>query len=87
MHHLCRCVAADDLKLLSTADKLLNVDSSVLLRAAAALLGGELGLITLVPDDNSVLVGVQVATGVLAGAGAVTLLAVSSLFGLLQSTD
>lgn len=78
---------ADDLKLLSLAEKLLNTDSSALTLAAAALLGGELGLIALVPDDNSVLVGVQVATGVLAGAGAVTLVAVSSLFGLLQAED
>ncbi|KAL1529215.1 hypothetical protein AB1Y20_000171 [Prymnesium parvum] len=75
---------ADKFKLLSTAEKLLNSDSSSLVVAAAALLGAEIGLIALVPDDNSVLVGVQIATGVLAGAGAVTLVAVSSLFKLLQ---
>lgn len=78
---------ADDLKLLSTAEKLLNIDSGAITIAAAALLGAEVGLITLVPDDNSLLVGVQVVTGVLAGAGAVTLFAVSQLFGALQATD
>merc|ERR1719183_1626949 len=54
---------ADDLKLLSTAEKLLNVDSSVL-------------LIALVPDDSAALVALQVATGVAAGAASVTLIAV-----------
>mmetsp|Transcript_71666 Transcript_71666/g.215379 ORF Transcript_71666/g.215379 Transcript_71666/m.215379 type:complete len:160 (-) Transcript_71666:459-938(-) len=78
---------ADDLKLLSTAEALLNADSSVLLIAAAALLGGEVGLIAVVPDDVPALVALQVGTGVLAGAGAVTLVAVSSLFGVLQGKD
>merc|ERR1711966_189319 len=71
---------ADDLKLLSAAEGLLNVDSSVLTIAAAALLGGELGLIAVVPDDNAAFVAIQAVTGVLAGAGAVTLVAVGSLF-------
>ena len=115
--------AADDLKLLSTAEKLLNTDSSALLIAAAALLGGgehagalthpcasrtrrptpatlgpfsnvapratlaEAGLIYLVPDDNTALVAVQAGTGLLAGAGALTLFATSSVFGLLQGSD
>merc|ERR1712187_310586 len=75
---------ADDLKLLSTAEGLLNADSSSLIIAAAALLGAEVGLIAVVPDDNAALVALQAITGVAAGAGAVTLVAVSQLFSLLQ---
>merc|ERR1712146_743472 len=75
---------ADDLKLLSTAESLLNVPAFTLSAAAAALLGGELALITVVPDDNVALLGFQAVTGVAAGAGAVTLLATSYLFSLLQ---
>merc|ERR1719310_1440275 len=43
---------ADDLKLLSTAEALLNVPSNFLVLGAVALLGGEAALITAVPDDN-----------------------------------
>eukprot|EP00316_Scyphosphaera_apsteinii_P022311 CAMPEP_0119312086 /NCGR_PEP_ID=MMETSP1333-20130426/24993_1 /TAXON_ID=418940 /ORGANISM="Scyphosphaera apsteinii, Strain RCC1455" /LENGTH=161 /DNA_ID=CAMNT_0007316639 /DNA_START=125 /DNA_END=610 /DNA_ORIENTATION=- len=75
---------ADDLKLLSTAEKLLNVESSTLVTTAAVLLVGEVGLIAVVPDDNGALVALQVATGVLAGAASVTLLAAASLFSVLQ---
>lgn len=75
---------ADDLKLLSLAEGLINVDSGVLLGAGLALLAGEVGLIYVVPDDNVLLVGLQAATGVAAGAASITLLGASYLFGLLQ---
>lgn len=78
---------ADKLNVFSTLEGLLLVDSSALLLAALALLAGEVGLITYLPDDNSALVAVQVVTGVLAGAGATTLLAASALFGTLQSKN
>lgn len=78
---------ADKLKLLSTAEALLNTDAWLLSGGAAALLIGELGLITVIPDDNAVLVGLQLVTGVAAGAGAVTLLATSYLFSLLQGEN
>ena len=45
---------ADDLKLLSTAEYLLNVPANLLAIAGVALLAGEAGLITFVPDDNTV---------------------------------
>ena len=75
---------ADDLKLLSTAESLLQVPSAVLIGAAAALLAGEFGLLTVLPDDSAALVGVQVASGVVVGLASVVLFAVSFLFGLLQ---
>ena len=70
---------ADDLKLLSTAEYLLNVPANLLALGAVVLLGGEFALITAVPDDNAALLGVQVVTGLLAGGGAVILLATSFL--------
>merc|ERR1711908_28046 len=63
---------ADDLKLLSTVESLLN---------------GEAALITVVPDDNVALVGLQAVTGLAAGAGAVMLFATSFLFSLLQGEN
>jgi len=78
---------ADDLKLLSTAEYLLNVPANLLALGAVVLLGGEFALITAVPDDNAALLGVQVVTGLLAGGGAVVLLASSFLFSLLQGTN
>merc|ERR1740138_1710331 len=54
---------ADDLKLLSTAEALLNVPASALLGLAAVLLAGEFGLIYVVPDDSAALVALQVGTG------------------------
>merc|ERR1711918_188304 len=74
---------ADDLKLLSTAEYLLNVPANLLAIGAVAPLGGEFALITAVPDDSTALVAVQLVTGLLAGGGAVVLLAVSFLFSLL----
>merc|ERR1719453_2801718 len=50
---------ADDLKLLSTAEYLLNVPANLLVLAAVALLGAEGALITTVPDDSAVLIGLQ----------------------------
>ena len=47
----------------------------------------EVGLITVVPDDNSALIAVQAITGLAAGLGATTLLGVSALFGALQGSD
>jgi len=78
---------ADDLKLLSTAEALLNVPSSALLGLAAVLLAGEFGLIYVLPDDNTALVAVQVASGALVGLASVVLVAISFLFGLLQGSD
>jgi len=78
---------ADDLKLLSTAEYLLNVPSFLLSVAAVALLGGEFALITAVPDDNAALIAIQAITGLAAGAGAVVLLASSFLFSLLQGEN
>jgi len=78
---------ADDLNLLATAEGLLNVPSSNLVLLAGALVVGEVGLISAVPDDNTALVALQLLTGVAAGAGAVVLLASASLFSLLQATD
>merc|ERR1719213_1158210 len=75
---------ADDLKLLSLAEGLINVDSGVLLGAGLALLAGEVGLIYVLPDDNTALVALQAVTGVAAGAASITLIAASSLFSLLQ---
>lgn len=75
---------ADDLKLLSTAEYLLNVPANLLVFGAAALLLGETGIITVVPDDSAVLVGLQVVTGLAAGLGSVVLLASAALFSLLQ---
>jgi hypothetical protein len=70
---------ADDLKRLSTAKYLLNVPANLLALGAVVLLGGEFALIAAVPDDNAVLLSVQVVTGLLAGGGAVILLATSFL--------
>jgi len=78
---------ADDLKLLSTAEYLLNVPANLLTFAAVALLGGEFALITAIPDDSTALIAVQLATGLAAGAGAVVLLATSFLFSLLQGEN
>jgi len=78
---------ADKFKLLSTAESLLNVDAWKLSGGAAAILLGELALITVVPDDNIALVGLQLVTGAAAGAGAVTLLGTSYLFSLLQGEN
>ena len=63
------------------------IDSSALLLGAVALLVGEVGLITVLPDDNTALVAVQAVTGVAAGAGALTLFAASALFGTLQAKN
>merc|ERR1712087_3568 len=78
---------ADDLKLLSTLEALLEVNSAVLAAAGAALLLGEGALIFAVPDDSTALVALQAATGLLAGGGAITLFGISSLFSLLQADD
>jgi hypothetical protein len=78
---------ADDLNLLGTLENLLNVPANIQVLAATALLGGEVGLISVVPDDNAALVAVQVITGLLAGGGAVTLLASAYFFSLLQGEN
>jgi hypothetical protein len=77
----------DDLKLLGVVENLLNVPANNQVFAAVALLGGEVGLISVVPDDNAVLIAVQVITGLLAGGGGVTLLASAYLFSLLQGEN
>jgi hypothetical protein len=74
----------DDLNLLGTAENLLNVPANIQVVAATALLGLEVGFISVVPDDNAALIAVQAITGLLAGGGAVTLLASAFLFSLLQ---
>merc|ERR1719453_1724060 len=78
---------ADDLKLLSTAEALLNVPSSYLFGIASLLLVGEAGLIAFVPDDSAVLVGLQALSGAAAGAAVIVLLATSYLFSLLQGDN
>lgn len=60
----------DDLNLLGTLENLLNVPANIQVLAAVALLGGEVGLIALVPDDNVALLALQAVTGLLAGGGA-----------------
>ena len=75
---------ADKLNVLALAETLINVPSAVLTLGALTLLAGEYGLITVVPDDSTALVALQAVTGFAAGLGAVTLLAASYLFGLLQ---
>merc|ERR1719453_318301 len=74
----------DKLKLLSTSEELLQVDAWKLSGLGAALIIGELTLISFVPDDSALLVGVQGVTALAAGAAAVTLFALSFLFSLLQ---
>merc|ERR1711924_286093 len=71
---------ADDLKLLSTAEALLNVPAFAITGLALALLVGEYELLTVLPED-------LVGTVGLASGAAVVLLAVSALFGLLQGKD
>jgi hypothetical protein len=78
---------ADDLNLLGTLENLLNVPANIQVLAAVALLGGEVGLIALVPDDNVALLALQAVTGLLAGGGAVTILASAYLFSLLQGEN
>merc|ERR1719316_2605190 len=78
---------ADKLNALALAETLINTPAILLTGGALALVAGEVGLIYLVPDDSTALVALQAATGVAAGAGAVTLLGASYLFGLLQATD
>ena len=75
---------ADDLRLLSTAEFLLNIPANLLFFAAVFLIIGELGLISFVPDDSAALIAVQAVTGVAAGAGAVVLIGSAALFSLLQ---
>merc|ERR1712118_189522 len=72
---------ADTFSVFSRVESLIMIDSSALLLGAVALLVGEVGLITVLPDDNTALVAVQAVTGVAAGAGALTLFAASALFG------
>jgi len=78
---------ADDLKLLSTAEALLNVPSNTLILGAFALLAGEAAFITVVPDNNAVLLALQFGTGVVAGGGAVVLAGSAFLFSLLQGEN
>jgi len=77
----------DDLNLLAAAESVLNVPANLLAVAGLAVLTGEAGVITVVPDDNAALIAFQVLTGLLAGAGGVTLIASSVLLSLLQGKD
>jgi hypothetical protein len=77
----------DSLGVVGAAENLLNVPAFVQALGAIALLGGEIGVIALVPDDNAIEIGIQVVTGLLAGGGAVTLLASAFFFSLLQGED
>ena len=47
----------------------------------------EAALVAAVPDDNAVLLALQLGTGVAAGAGAVVLAGTAFLFSLLQGDD
>merc|ERR1711967_55741 len=71
----------------SKAEALLNVEAGYLFSAGTVLLLGEAALITVVPDDNVALVGLQAVTGLAAGAGAVMLFATSFLSSLLQGEN
>jgi len=77
---------ADDLKLLSTAEALLQVPSGFLLLGAVALIGGEAALLQVLPSDG-VFGTVGLVSGVAVGLGSVVLVAISFLFGLLQGKD
>jgi hypothetical protein len=77
----------DSLGVVGAAENLLNVPAFVQALGAIAILGGEIGVIALVPDDNAIEIGIQVVTGLLAGGGAVTLLASAFFFSLLQGED
>merc|ERR1719487_2646659 len=77
----------DQLNLLAAAESVLNVPANLLAVAGLAVLTGEAGVITVVPDDNAALIAFQVLTGLLAGAGGVTLIASSVLLSLLQGKD
>ena len=78
---------ADDLKLLSTAEGLLNVPSSYLFGTALLILIGEASLISFVPDNTALLVGVQAVSGAAAAAAVVVLMGTSYLFSLLQGDN
>jgi hypothetical protein len=78
---------ADDLQLLGTLEDLLNVPANLQVFGAVAVLGAETALISAVPDDNVALIAIQVVTGLLAGGGAVTLLASAYFFSLLQGEN
>jgi len=78
---------ADDLKLLSTAEYLLNVPSSYLFGIASLLLVGEASLIFFVPDDSTALVALQAVSAAGVGLAAVVLIATSYLFSLLQGDN
>jgi len=77
----------DDLKVLTVAEALLNVPANLLAAGGLIVLSGEAGLLTVVPDDNAALIAFQVLSGLLAGAGGVTLIASSVLLSLLQGDD
>ena len=53
--------AADDLKLLSTAESLLNVEANLIFVSGVVLILAEAGLIAVVPDDNAALIAIQVS--------------------------
>jgi len=78
---------ADDLNLLGTLENLLNVPANIQVLAGLALLGGEVGVISFVPDDNAALIAFQAITALLAGGGTVTLFASAYLFSLLQGDN
>ena len=47
----------------------------------------EAGLIYVLPDDSSALVALQIGSGAVVGLASIVLLAVASLFGLLQGKN
>jgi hypothetical protein len=77
----------DNLKLLSTAEALIQLPAGGILGLAVILLAGEAGLIYVLPDDQAALVALQIGSGALVGVASVVLLAVASLFGLLQGKN
>jgi hypothetical protein len=74
----------DELGVLGLLESALNVPANIQVLAAVALLGGETALIFAIPDDNVALIALQALTGLVAGGGAVTLLASAYFFSLLQ---
>jgi hypothetical protein len=77
----------DKLGVLGGLEGALYVPANLQVFAALALLGGETGLILLIPDDNVALVAIQALTALVAGGGAVTLLASAYFFSLLQGEN
>merc|ERR1711988_369047 len=74
----------DELQLLTTAEKLINVPAVSLVQAAFLLVAFEGALIFAIPDDSGLLLLIQALTGLLAGAGAVALVGGAFVLSAIQ---